>query len=544
VTTRDAPRGWVIADVWETIAAMRPDADCLVQGRRRLSWADVDRRADAVAAMLLQAGLQHQSKVAFFVRNSPAFLIGVFGCLKVGMVPVNTNFRLNADEVTALWEDADVECVVFSADLTNVVAAARPRVRRVSMWLHVDDAGGATPPAWTQPFDAGDVPRSAAQAPWPRDPDDLILLYTGGTTGVPKGVMWRQDDVFAILNASAAVRYDAADGIAGVALSQQQDQRARPRFVPCGPLIHGTGSFSSYGVLGAGGAVILLERRSFDAIELLDTVERERVTHLSIVGDAHGRPIAAELDAHPGRWDLRSVRLITSAGMQLTEEVRARVLAHFPRALCVDILGSSEVPAIGRSRSTASASEPAGTFVIGPRVRVLDDLDRDVMAGEGAVGVLIVNERKPLGYYKDPQRSAALFRIIDGERWSVTGDLAMVHSDGRVQLVGRGASVINTGGEKVYGREVEDVLLRQSDVVDAVVLGVPHEVLGEAVVGVVQLRPSATVSAEDILREARESLAGYKVPKRLHVVESIGRNDSGKIDYLELARRVSDLEST
>ena len=545
MTSIDAEPGWVIADVWETVARIRPSADCIVQGETRLTWADFDSRADAMAATLLRAGLRHQSKVAFFVRNSPAFFIGVFACLKVGLVPVNTNFRYRADEAAQLWTDSDAECVVFSADLVEVAAAARPSVPRVRSWLRVAD--GVEPmPEWATEFGGAPVAPVAsgsARASWPRDPDDLILLYTGGTTGAPKGVMWRQDDVFAILNSSGAVRYQSPGDLAAVADLQASDQRPRPRFLPCGPLIHGTAGFASYGVLGAGGTVILLGGRAFDPSEALDAVEREQVTHLGIVGDAHARPILERLDAEPGRWDLSSLRLVTSAGMLLSEGVRAALLRHVPDALCVDLLGSSEIPTIGRARSTATSLAPAATFVVGANVRVLDDQDHDVHPGSDEVGVLAVKGRHPLGYYKDAAKSATLFRVLEGERWSVTGDLALVRTDGAIQLLGRGTGVINTGGEKVYPREVEDALMRQPGLVDVAVVGLPHELLGQVVVAAVQVQPGTAVDPDEVLSALRHDLAGYKVPKRLHVLDSLDRNDAGKLKYPALVERLRELDA-
>jgi acyl-CoA synthetase (AMP-forming)/AMP-acid ligase II len=535
-------RGWVIADVWETIAQTRPTADCIVQGSTRLTWADFDRQADAVAAALLRAGLGHQAKVAFFVRNSPAFLVGVFACLKVGLVPVNTNFRYNADEAARLWADADAECVVFSADLIDVVQAARPRASGVRAWWRVADGSGAVP-EWAASFDPRPVSADAARAPWSRSPDDLLLLYTGGTTGRPKGVMWRQDDVFGILNDSARVRYERPGDVDEVAETQRRDPRERPRFVPCGPLIHGTGGFSSYAVLGSGGTVILLNGRTFDPVELLDTIDREHVNHVSVVGEAHTRPIADQLDAHPGRWSLASLRLITSSGMLLSEGTRARLLRHTPHTLCVDLLGSSEVPSVGKALSTASSLAPAATFVVGPAVRVLDDDGRDVLAGSGTVGVLAVRGRHPLGYYKDPERSAALFRTVDGESWSVTSDLATVQADGTIQLLGRGVGVINTGGEKVYPREIEDALLRHADVVDAAVIALPHDVLGQMVVAAVQARPGSVLDPDEVAIRLRSELSGYKVPKQIHVLDSLGRNDSGKLNYAALLQRLAQFSS-
>jgi acyl-CoA synthetase (AMP-forming)/AMP-acid ligase II len=539
--TSEANTAWVVPDVWETIARVRPDAECISQGKVRLSWRDFDARGDGFARRLLELGLGRQAKVAFALRNCPEFLIGVFGCLKAGLVPLNTNFRYTAHEAAEIWTCADAECVVFSASIVDTVAQARERCPRVRSWIQVGVADVADPgrAEWAAPFPG--PAEQTVRPPWGRTPDDLLLLFTGGTTGPPKGVMWRQDDVFAILNSTAAVRYPAAEGIDGVARMQADEQRYRPRFLPCGPLIHGTASFSAYGVLGAGGSVVLLPGAHFDAGEVLDTIDAEGVTHLSVIGEAHARPLLDRLEAEPRRWSLRSLRLVTSAGTALLPATRDVLLRCCPDALYVDLLGSSEAPRLGRARSTRSTSSTAGTFQPGPDVRVVTEDGRAVRPGSGEVGAIVVRGRGPLGYYNDPDTNASLFRVIDGERWIAPGDLATVEPDGTLRLRGRASAVVNTGGEKVYPREVEDALLTHPSVADAAVIGLPHEVLGQMVVAAVQPLAHRQVYPQELDTHLRTTLAGYKVPKQIHVLDSVGRGENGKIDQVALVRRLSAL---
>ena len=528
---------WIIADVWEAIAEERPDANCVVQGKVALSWREFDRAADALAASLVDLGMVHQSKVAFFVDNSAAFLIGVFACLKAGLVPVNTNTRYGMAEVVQLWRDADVECVIFSGRLRDVSGQARELVPGVRAWLDVDD-DVLQRPDWALEFGGKESRSRPFVASWGRDPDDLLLLYTGGTTGSPKGVMWRQDDLFGLLNKSAAVRYVDADGAADVRTRQRADTTSRPVLLAVGPLVHAAAAFAAYGVLGAGGTVVLLEGRSFDAREVLDVIDRENVSHVALIGDTHARPIADLLDEQPGTWRLNSLKLITSAGMAFSEQSRSRLLAHLPNTMCVDILGSSETPMVGRSRSTNGLVPVSAVFERGPYACVLDDAGREIEPGSDVVGVLAISGRTPIGYYKDPIRSAALFRSVGGKRWVLSGDRAKVLPGGEILLLGRDSTVINTGGEKVYTLEVEEALTRHPSIADAAVVGLPDPGLGQMVVAAVQ--PVAGDSLDvDLLREGlRQTLAGYKVPKQIHVVQSLDRGENGKIDIARLRDRL------
>lgn len=527
---------WNFADVWETVARVQPTAECLVQRGIRRTWAEFDYRAEAVATSLLQHGVGHQGKVAQLLYSCPEYLESVYACFKASFVPVNTNFRYKSGELAQLWDDADVEAVVFHQSLADRIEPVRRQLGQISCWLCVDDVG-ADPPRWALPYEAIAADRGpAVSPPWSRSPDDLILLYTGGTTGRSKGVMWRHDDLFVVQNRTAEVRYPEDEGPGAIGRTLARRRHPPPRLVPCAPLAHGIGAFTAYSVLDSGGTVILLRERGFDPYELLDVIERERVTQLSIVGDAFSRPIVAALDAHPGRWNLSSLWLVVSAGMVWTDQSKADLLSHLPDVLCVDSLGSSEAVGMAQSRTTSGQQAPRDEavgirFSIGPNTRVVDEDGVDVLPGSGRAGHIILGDRMPLGYYKDPEATRSTFRTIDGRRWSAPGDMATVQGDGTIRLIGRSSLVVNTGGEKVFVEEVEELLRKDPTVADAGVVGLPDDRFGHVVVAAVQAAPGRTVDVHHLRETVRANLAGYKVPKRIVVLEHIGRGPNGKLDY-------------
>jgi len=522
---------WNYADVWEAVADTQPDQPAVVQGDRRTTWGAFDRRADGVARWLLELGAGHQDKVALYLTNSVEYLESMFAATKAGLVPVNTNYRYADDELAYLWANADAIAVVFHGSFADRAGRVRHRVPGVRGWLWVDDGSGPCPD-WATPYE--EPARSAggrARAPWGRSGDDLIMLYTGGTTGMPKGVMWRQDDLFARLNASGFRRYDESDGIEGVR-RRLTETGPGTSLLPACPLMHGTGGFTAWECLSEGSHVVLLEGRHFDPVELFDTIERERVNGLVIVGDPFGRPMLAALDAEPGRWNLSSLMGIISSGAMWSEPIKEGLLRHHPNMLLVDAFSSSEALGMGSSVSSAGAAAKTAEFTLGPEVRVLTPDGRPVEPGSEEIGVLALGGRNPLGYYKDDQKTAATFRMIDGVRYSIPGDHARVRADGSIHLLGRGSVCINTAGEKVFPEEVEEALKTHPAVHDAVVVGVPDEKYGEKVVATVEPAPGCSIEEEaELIDFVKARLAGYKAPRRVRVVETIGRAPNGKVDY-------------
>ncbi len=524
-----ATDGWTFADVWETIAAARPGAPALAHGGVREDWATFERRAAGVAATLAAAGLQRGDKVALYLHNAPEYMQAALGAMKAGLVPVNTNYRYVQDELLYLWTNADVAAVVFHASFTATVEGVRGRCPLVRSWLHVGD-GSVPCPAWATPYqDAA----SAAPASFARSGDDLILIYTGGTTGLPRGVMWRQHDLFLASNTTG----DPAEPDLGFVRARLDGPG--PVGLPAAPLMHGTGFVFAATILNRGGTVVTLPDPKFDAGRLLDTIAAERVTDLCIVGDAFCRPLVEALECQPGRWDLSSLKVVSSSGMMWSPAVKARLLDHAPAVLMIDFLNSSEASGLGRSLTSARRSEAGARFRLGDNALVLDDDDRPMPAGSGRPGRLAVRGRVPLGYYKDEAKTAATFPTIDGVRYAVPGDYALVEPDGSITLLGRGSVSINTGGEKVFPEEVEEAVKTFPAVRDAVVVGVPDPRFGQAVAVVVEAVAGGTVGRDDLLSHLRGRLAPHKLPRIVVPVDTIGRAANGKADYVALARRAA-----
>jgi acyl-CoA synthetase (AMP-forming)/AMP-acid ligase II len=520
---------WNFADVWEAVAEVVPRAPALVHGTRRITWEELDARANGVARTLVDTGVKAQDKVAQYLYNGPEYLESVFATMKAGLAPVNTNYRYTEDELVYLWDNADVVSVVFHGTFTDRIEKVRDRLPRISTWLWVDDASGPCPDWATSYESAATSGGDRFSAPWGRSGDDLFLLYTGGTTGMPKGVMWRQDDLFRRLNAGNIIRVPEGDGLEGV---RKTIVGAGPVIVPACPLMHGTGAFTAMGTMAVGGCVVTLTQRRFDAVELLETVGRENVNVLAIVGDAFAKPILAALDADPGRYTLSTLLAIISSGVMWSEETKRGLLRHHPTMMLIDAFSSSEALGMGTSVSTGSSAEHTAHFTLGPDVRVIDpETNADIAPGSGQKGVLALGGRNPLGYYKDPDKTASTFREIDGIRYSIPGDYATVDADGSIQLLGRGSVVINTGGEKVFPEEVEEVLKRHPAVNDAVAIGIPDDRFGEAVTAAVELRPGQQAGEDELVEHVRAHLAAYKAPRAVRIVDTLGRSPAGKLDY-------------
>src|SRR5262245_22655401 len=529
---------WTYADVWETVADTLPSSPCLVQGQRRATWAEVDRRADGVAAGLVAAGLQHQDKVAQYLYNCPEYLESVYACFKAALVPVNTNYRYVDDELVYLWDNADAAAVVFHGAFTDACARVRDRAPKVKVWLWVDD-GTAPCPDWAIPYEslAADPAATRFAPPWGRSPDDLFLIYTGGTTGLPKGVMWRQEDLFLNGNRTAKIRYPVEGDVGDVARALAEAGTG-PVHVPVPPLMHATGSVTSFAVFGSGGSVALLPSRSFDAVETLEVIAGERAASVVIIGDVSAKPILDALDAEPDRWELSSVRVLSSTGTVWSASVKERLSAYLPRAILVDVYGASEAIGVTSSIMKPGSRGETARFDGTDDARVVsEDGTRFLEPGSGERGLLARRGNTSIGYYKDDEKTSTIVRVIDGQRWVVPGDWATLDADGTITLLGRGSGTINTGGEKVFPEEVEEALKEHSAVRDVVVVGVADDRFGETVAAVVELEAGHDLTLDELAAHARERLAAYKVPRRIAIVPSLERAANGKVDRVEWQRR-------
>lgn len=522
------------ATVWEAIADAAPDAPALVHGGIRRTWRQYDERSARLASALTAAGLGRDSKIGLYLYNGPEYLEAQYAGFKQRAVPVNVNYRYLDDELWYLLDNADAEGLVFHTSLADRVARLRDRLPKLRWLVQVDDGG--------EPLDGVPMYEDviAAHEPAPRitrDEADLYMLYTGGTTGMPKGVMYAMGGLtgafvtggFPLVGLAPPA---TADEVAGV-LAPVMAAGAAPVAIPTCPLMHGTGMW-----LGAmitqlcGGAVVTLEGRSLDGHEVLRTVERDKVTNIVIVGDAMARPIIKALDEGAGGrpYDTSSLKLMVSSGVMWTAEVKNEILERVPQIVLLDAIGSSE-GSMGMQITMKGMSAETARFQQSPTTKVFTEDGREVQPGSGEAGLVAAGGNVPLGYYKDPEKSARTFRVIDGVPYSFPGDWATVEADGSIRLLGRGSQCINTGGEKVYPEEVEEAVKRAEGVEDCLVVGVPDEKFGQAVTAVVAMSAGVAADEAAIIASVKQQLAGYKAPKRVVFVATVPRAPNGKADY-------------
>jgi len=524
------------ASAWQTVAALAPERTAIVCNDRRLTFAEFDERAERLAHVLRGAALEPDDKVAIMCVNAPEYLESFFAAQKLGCVPVNVNYRYVGAELAFLLDNSDAVALVYHDDFASTVAdalAALPAERRPRVLLQVAHHGGAML-AGARDYETAITEVDASAPATTREPsgDDLIFLYTGGTTGYPKAVMWRSDDLYVSLWQMARPGTEPPD----VATSIKAGKQAATLLPAC-PLMHGTGLFIALSTLSGGGTVVLLDTARLDPDAVWSAIEREAVQVCTIVGDAFARPLLAALVAAPSRFDLSALKAITSSGVTWSPETKRGLLAQLPTVTLIDSLGASE-GIMTRTETRASDDIAPARFKAGERLVVVTDDGDVVHPGDERVGMLGVGGPIPLGYYKDAQKTAATFRTVEGRRYSIPGDYATVDPDGTIRLLGRGSACINTGGEKVYPEEVELALRAHADVFDCVVVGVPDTRWGEMVVALVQ-PVGATFDEAGLAAHCRATLAGYKVPKHFVSVDSLQRSPAGKADY-KLLRHVAE----
>ncbi len=527
---------WNYAEVWRALAHVQGDAVAIEQGPRSVSWSEFDQSSRAVATWMNERAVAPGAKVALYLHNSPEYLIGFAAALFNKSIPVNTNYRYGVDELVYLFDNADAEVLIFHGSFLSVVEALRPQLPGLRHFLFVDDATEPCP-SWATPFEEatattiGELPELSG--------DDMIFLYTGGTTGMPKGVMWRQDDLFARLNSGGFRRFDEESHAQAVAELVRSDGPGYSVLPAC-PLMHGTGLFTAINALGGGGRVVLLPSRHFSADELARVIDDHEVNVVVIVGDPFARPLLRCLEANPNQYSLSSVFAFLSSGAMWSEEIKRGLLAHQPNMMLVDAFSSSEALGMGSSISSGQSMQQTARFTLGVDVRVISDSDTDVLAGSDEIGRLMLGGRIPLGYYKDEIKSAATFQVVDGVRYSVPGDMAKVNADGTIQLLGRGSQCINTAGEKVFPEEVEETLKTHAAVADACVVGVADEEYGQRIVAAVELHPQQHVDESELIAHVKSRLASYKAPRAIRTVDTIGRAVNGKMDYARHQREAAE----
>lgn len=514
-------RTFNFGDLLEICAQAAADRDCIVCEGGRTSFAQFDQRVNAVAAELAAHGIGSGDTVGIHLRNTPEHLEAFFAACKLGAAPVNVNFRYVDDELAYIYNDAKLAAVVVGdefADEALRVAKRTPTLRLVLQVGGAVRAGAEGYPA------AGE--RRADPPPAKRSDDDLILIYTGGTTGMPKGVMWTHRDLF--FGALGGGGFFCQAGPART--PEEVADRLRASFVlksiPLPPLMHAAATWATLCGMFAGSPVVLDPERHFDPGRIFDLVEREKIQSITIVGDAMARPLLDALEANPTRWNLAHVLSVGSGGAVFSQHLQDGLRRFMPNARIMSSIGSSEGGTFGTG---PRGSEGFMTLAGRPDLAVV--VDRARLAGPGEMGILARVGHIPRGYWGDPEKTAATFVEFGGRRYALTGDQARLEADGSIVIFGRGSTCINTGGEKVFPEEVEEVLRRHADVLDALVVGTPDPRWGEAVTAVVQLRTGASLDEKALQAHCRGALAGYKIPKHVVRVDHVVRSPAGKADY-------------
>jgi 3-oxocholest-4-en-26-oate---CoA ligase len=524
------------ADLFELSADAVPDRTALVAGDFRRSYAQLDERANRLAHALEKAGIGHDDHVGVYALNGHEWVETMLAAFKIRARTININYRYVDDELRYLFDNADLAAIVVQRQFAPLVAKLRDEFPALRVVIVSDDGSAAD----TTALDALDYEDAVAAASAKRDfaarsGDDLYVLYTGGTTGMPKGVMWRHENVFFALaggiDAMTGERVTSPGELAERAQAAAEAGGAGMILFPLPPLMHGAGQMATLRGLMSGDTVVLIPR--FDPDEAWKTVARERVNVMTFTGDAMGRPLADTLERDKDQIDVSSLVSFSSTAAIWSPSVKDQAAALLPNAVLTDAIGASESGMNGM-RLVEAGQELQGPprTTPSPDTLVLDEETmRPCVPGDGKIGKLARKGDIPVGYYNDPVKTAETFPEVDGVRYSIPGDYARWESDGTITLLGRGSQSINSGGEKIFPEEVEGALKAHPDVFDVLVVGLPDERWGERVTAVVAPRPGKTPSLDDLDPHCRKHLAGYKVPREVFLVEEVPRLDSGKPDY-------------
>ena len=510
-----------IADLFEALADAIGDRTALVSGTRRLTFAELDARADRVAAMLASRGVAPGGRIGLHLYNGAEYVELMLGAFKLRAVPINLNYRYVAAELRYLCEDADLALIVTQRELLPVAREAAPALTVMTVEGEYEAA----------------VAEAAPRPRVERSGDDRYIIYTGGTTGMPKGVLWRQEDLFFGGLQGGRPGGAPVSSVAEVVEFARDPDNAM-RMLPAAPLIHGAAQLAAWIGLFTGGQLTLQPGRSFDAVRVAELIEAEQVSTITIVGDAMARPLCDALAAK--RYDLSCLGVIASAGAILSPAVRDRLQELLPETLILNNFGASETGHQGAAfPGSDTGADGRPSFSMDARSVVLDEDLRPIAPGSGRLGTLACGGHVPLGYHNDPVKTAEKFVTVDGKRYVIVGDLATVEADGRITVYGRGVNCINTGGEKVFPEEVEEVLKAHPDVFDALVVGVADETWMQRVCAVVAPRDGKAPTLDELQAHCRQHLAGYKIPRQLALVAEVMRQPSGKPDYAWARRVVS-----
>ena len=522
------------ASVWEMISDIIPDNDALICGEDVVSWKDYDLTSSKIATALSDAGLSANSKAGLYLNNSNEYLVCQNAIFKIGGVPINVNYRYVEEELIYLLDNSDSEAVFYHAcygDRINKISKSLPNVKA---WIEISDGTESKFEGCLKYDDL--INDCQPMERIDRDPNTIYMLYTGGTTGMPKGVMYKQGEFLVFLfRTLKAMGYEVPEDINNLEqriIDQKENNNFVKSLVGC-PLMHGTGMWlGAFLPLLLGGTVITTPNLGFDANQLWTQVEDKNVTNIVIVGDAFAKPMLDALDVAESSgkpYNISTVQTIISSGVMWSEDVKNGLLKHHDMFL-MDTMGSTE-GGMGSSVSTRDNPPQTAKFSINPGVIIMADDGEILEPGSDKIGLIGTSGLVPVGYYKDEKKSAETFREVNGTRYSFPGDYAKLEADGTITLLGRGSNCINSAGEKIYPEEVEEAIKRNDEVFDCLVVGVDDDKFGQRVVAVASLAEGFEISESELIESTRTFIAGYKLPKKLILVDNVQRAPNGKADY-------------
>ena len=522
------------ANVWERVSDTVGDEIALINGEDKLTWASFDSKAAKIATILEEHGLKSDSKVGIYLHNSNEYLEVQYGVFKIEGVPINVNYRYKENELVYLLDNSDAEAVFFQGCYAERISAIKEQLPKVKVYIQIDDG---TEPLMESAIDyENSISSSKEQIRFDRTEDNIYMLYTGGTTGMPKGVMYKHGSFIpSMLKTAFAMGFEVPEDMNDLEkiIVNAQANNALTVSMPACPLMHGTGMWlGAFLPMFSGGAVVTISDLGLNPKNVWQEVEKHKINSLVIVGDAFAKPLLDELKnakENSNPYQISSLRAMISSGVMWSSEIKDGLLAMHDMTL-FDAMGSTEG---GMGSSVSNREMPAKTakFALNPGVIVLSDDGKEVKPGSDTMGKIGTSGLVPEGYFKDEKKSAETFKEINGVRYSFPGDYATINADGTINLLGRGSNCINTAGEKVYPEEVEEAIKKHPNVYDCLVVGLQDDKYGQRVVAIASLEENSALEEGELIDFTREQLSGYKLPKQILFVEEVMRAPNGKANY-------------